>query len=150
MSVPGPQEFDKIRAEITELLEQRKCAPLLLRLAFHDAFTYDSGSSTGGANGSIRNEKELRHPGNEGLKAAVEALGGIKESHPSLTYAGQALGVFQARSPNHCKGCCFLRRSLPTGGHRGPGDFRRTCCALQSRHDSILRHAWNSSPSLYI
>ncbi|KAK9866545.1 hypothetical protein WJX84_008214 [Apatococcus fuscideae] len=46
-----------------------------------------SSTKYGGANGSIRNEKELRHPGNEGLKAAVEALGGIKESHPSLTYA---------------------------------------------------------------
>ena len=87
-SAPGPQELEKIRSEIADLLQQKTNAPLFLRLAFHDAFTYDSSSSTGGANGSIRNEKELEHPGNEGLQEAVAALAAVKEKHPSLSHAG--------------------------------------------------------------
>ena len=91
---PALEELDKIRAEISELVDQRKIAPLFLRLAFHDAFTYDSGSSTGGANGSIRTEKELRHAGNEGLSTAIEALSNVKERHPAVSHAG--LLVFRA------------------------------------------------------
>lgn len=85
---PAPEELDKVRAEISELVDKRKIAPLFLRLAFHDAFTYDSGSSTGGANGSIRNDKELRHAGNEGLSTAIEALSQVKERHPGMSHAG--------------------------------------------------------------
>ena len=85
---PAPEELEKVRVKISDLVELRKFAPLLLRLAYHDAFTYDSGSSTGGANGSIRNQKELRHAGNEGLSTAIEALAQIKEKHPALSHAG--------------------------------------------------------------
>ena len=43
------------RADLATLLRcERAAGPLLLRLAFHDALTYDARDSTGGCNGSIR------------------------------------------------------------------------------------------------
>lgn len=76
------------KKEVETLLEQTKCVPLLLRLAYHDAMTYDSNTKTGGANGSIRVQRELDHAGNESLSSAVELLEPIKTKFPVLTYAG--------------------------------------------------------------
>lgn len=42
---------------------------------WHDAGTYDAKSKTGGPNGSIRNEKELNHSSNNGLKIAIDLCG---------------------------------------------------------------------------
>lgn len=76
--------------EVESLLEQTKCVPLLLRLAYHDAMTYDSNTKTGGANGSIRVQRELDHAGNESLSSAMELLEPIKTKYQLLTYAGSA------------------------------------------------------------
>eukprot|EP00959_Pyramimonas_sp_CCMP1952_P248705 5198816-Pyramimonas_sp.AAC.1 len=38
-----------------------------VRLAWHDSGNYDVNTKTGGANGSIRFEKELAHNGNAGI-----------------------------------------------------------------------------------
>lgn len=48
-------------------------APAFLRLALHDALTWDASSRTGGANGSIRTERELTHAG-RALCASASAL----------------------------------------------------------------------------
>ena len=42
---------------------------------WHDAGTYSAETKTGGANGSIRNEHELGHGANSGLKIAVNFCG---------------------------------------------------------------------------
>mgnify|MGYP004718102193 FL=1 len=42
---------------------------------WHDAGTYDAKTKTGGPNGSIRNEVELKHAANNGLKIAVDLCG---------------------------------------------------------------------------
>jgi L-ascorbate peroxidase len=42
---------------------------------WHDAGTYDAKTRTGGPNGSIRNQQELNHAANKGLKTAVELCG---------------------------------------------------------------------------
>ena len=76
------------KKEVESLLERTKCVPLLLRLAYHDALTYDSTTKTGGANGSIRTQRELEHAGNEHLAAALELLEPIKSKHQVSTYAG--------------------------------------------------------------
>ncbi|BDA51207.1 probable L-ascorbate peroxidase 4, peroxisomal [Coccomyxa sp. Obi] len=60
---------------------------MLIRLAFNDALTYDAPTNTSGANGSIRNKKELAHEGNKGLQHAVDLLKPIKEKYPNLSYA---------------------------------------------------------------
>lgn len=42
---------------------------------WHDAGTYDVNTKTGGPNGSIRNEHELGHGANSGLKIAINFCG---------------------------------------------------------------------------
>lgn len=42
---------------------------------WHDAGTYDAKRKTGGPNGSIRSEKELKHSANAGLEIAVTLCG---------------------------------------------------------------------------
>lgn len=75
---------DQIRAAATG----DKLAPAFVRLALHDALTFDLSTKTGGANGSIRVERELQHPGNDGLERAVAVLDGIKKQlDASATYA---------------------------------------------------------------
>lgn len=59
----------------------------MLRLAWHDAGTYDVNTRTGGANGSIRYEEEYTHGSNAGLKIAIDLLEPIKAKHPKITYA---------------------------------------------------------------
>lgn len=76
---------EQIRAAATG---EKKLAPAFIRLALHDALTYDVSTKTGGANGSIRVERELQHPGNAGLEPAIAALDSIKKTlDPSVTYA---------------------------------------------------------------
>lgn len=96
VSGTGPPVVDKdylaavegAKKDVEALLEQTKCVPLFLRLAFHDAMTYDSNTRTGGANGSIRVQRELEHAGNENLSTAIELLEPIKAKFAILTYAG--------------------------------------------------------------
>lgn len=59
----------------------------MLRLAWHDAGTYDLKTKTGGANGSIRYEEEYTHGSNAGLKIAIDLLEPIKAKNPKITYA---------------------------------------------------------------
>lgn len=59
----------------------------MLRLAWHDAGTYDVNTRTGGANGSIRYEEEYTHGSNAGLKIAIDLLDPIKAKCPKITYA---------------------------------------------------------------
>lgn len=59
---------------------------ILLRLAWHDAGTYDcriqEWPQCGGANGSIIYEEEIRHGANAGLEKAVGYLKRFKEVSP--------------------------------------------------------------------
>ncbi|KAK9902887.1 hypothetical protein WJX75_009798 [Coccomyxa subellipsoidea] len=78
---------NKASLDVKELIKKEKCIPMLIRLAFNDALTYDAPTNTSGANGSIRIKKELTHEGNKGLQHAVDLLKPIKEKYPNLTYA---------------------------------------------------------------
>ncbi|KAF1873544.1 hypothetical protein Lal_00027582 [Lupinus albus] len=69
------KEIDKARRHLRALISSRNCAPLMLRLAWHDAGTYDDKTKTGGPNGSIRNVQELNHSANKGLQKAVQFCG---------------------------------------------------------------------------
>ncbi|XP_028775352.1 L-ascorbate peroxidase 3-like [Neltuma alba] len=80
-------QIDKARRDLRALIYSKNCAPLMLRLAWHDAGTYDAKTKTGGPNGSIRNEHELKHNANNGLKLAVELCEDVKVRHPRITYA---------------------------------------------------------------
>ncbi|MBA0683084.1 hypothetical protein Goari_024760 [Gossypium aridum] len=71
------KEIDKARRDLRAFIALKNCAPIMLRLAWHDAGTYDVSTKTGGPNGSIRNEEEFTHGANSGLKIAIDFCGHI-------------------------------------------------------------------------
>ncbi|KAF8011430.1 hypothetical protein BT93_J1903 [Corymbia citriodora subsp. variegata] len=81
------KQIEKARRLLRSLISTRQCAPILLRLAWHEAGTYDATTKTGGPNGSIRNEAELNHSNNKGLKFAVDLCEEVKASYPKISYA---------------------------------------------------------------
>jgi L-ascorbate peroxidase len=81
------KEVDKARRDLRSLISTKNCAPIMLRLAWHDAGTYDVNTKTGGANGSIRNDEELAHDANNGLKIAIDFCENVKSKLPKITYA---------------------------------------------------------------
>jgi len=67
-------------------------APVLLRLAFHDAAAFDAGRGDGGANGSVR--FELDRPESFGLKRGwrvIEAVAGRVAADPACR--GEGIGL---------------------------------------------------------
>eukprot|EP00262_Sarcandra_glabra_P007861 TRINITY_DN2091_c0_g1_i1.p1 TRINITY_DN2091_c0_g1~~TRINITY_DN2091_c0_g1_i1.p1 ORF type:complete len:287 (-),score=54.29 TRINITY_DN2091_c0_g1_i1:202-1062(-) len=78
---------DKARRDLRALIASKNCAPIMLRLAWHDAGTYDVNTKTGGPNGSIRSEEEYKHGSNNGLKIAIDLCEEVKAKHPKITYA---------------------------------------------------------------
>lgn len=83
----------------------RQIGPMFLRLAYHDAVTYDPATNTGGMNGSIRFPEELALPENKGLAAAIKFLTPIKREFPQVSWAdlislAGAAAVAQARGPD--------------------------------------------------
>ncbi|XP_058215014.1 L-ascorbate peroxidase 3 [Rhododendron vialii] len=81
------KQIDKARRDLRALISYKHCAPIMLRLAWHDAGTYDVNTKTGGPNGSIRMEEEYSHGSNNGLKIAIDFCEEIKSKHPKITYA---------------------------------------------------------------
>lgn len=81
------KEIDKARRDLRALISNRNCAPIMLRLAWHDAGTYCAKTKTGGPNASIRNDEECAHGANNGLKKAIDWCEEVKSKHPKITYA---------------------------------------------------------------
>ncbi|KAG8373632.1 hypothetical protein BUALT_Bualt11G0044500 [Buddleja alternifolia] len=81
------KEIERARRDLRALISAKNCAPIMLRLAWHDAGTYDAKTKTGGPNGSIRTETEIKHAANNGLKIAIDLCEEVKANHPTITYA---------------------------------------------------------------
>ncbi|KAI3514222.1 hypothetical protein L1887_12541 [Cichorium endivia] len=81
------KEIEKARKELRYLIFSKECAPIMLRLAFHDAGTYCKRTQTGGPNGSIRKPEEFEQSCNKGLKTAIDFCEEIKLKHPMISYA---------------------------------------------------------------
>mmetsp|Transcript_44629 Transcript_44629/g.85322 ORF Transcript_44629/g.85322 Transcript_44629/m.85322 type:complete len:336 (+) Transcript_44629:62-1069(+) len=76
-----------ITQEIEALVEEGH-GPLLVRLAWHAAGSYDQKSNTGGSNGAtMRFSPESGIGANAGLGLARDLLEPIKARHPEITYA---------------------------------------------------------------
>ncbi|KVI12017.1 heme peroxidase [Cynara cardunculus var. scolymus] len=78
--------IDKARRKLRGFIADKKCAPLMLRLAWHSAGTYDVKTKTGGPFGTMRFKVELGHAANNGLDIAVRLLEPIKEQFPIISY----------------------------------------------------------------
>jgi L-ascorbate peroxidase len=81
--------------KVDDLIRSRHCGPLLVRLAWHDAGTYDKSLDQGGINwpaaggavASIRFAPEILHGANKGLHNAIQLLETIHERVPLVSYA---------------------------------------------------------------
>nr|XP_019708503.1 probable L-ascorbate peroxidase 6, chloroplastic/mitochondrial isoform X3 [Elaeis guineensis] len=90
-SASDPAQLKSAREDIRELLKTTFCHPILVRLGWHDAGTYDKNIAEwpqrGGANGSLRFEIELKHAANAGLVNALKLLQPIKDKYSGVTFA---------------------------------------------------------------
>ncbi|XP_024456423.1 probable L-ascorbate peroxidase 6, chloroplastic/mitochondrial isoform X3 [Populus trichocarpa] len=84
-------QLKSAREDIKELLKSKFCHPILVRLGWHDAGTYNKNieewPKRGGANGSLRFEIELKHAANAGLVDALKLIQPIKDKYSGVTYA---------------------------------------------------------------
>lgn len=126
----------KCKRKLRGFIAEKHCAPLMLRIAWHSAGTYDVKSNTGGPFGTMRHKAELSHGANNGLDIAVNLLQPIKDQFPILSYGDfyQLAGVvavevtggpeipfhpgrqdkdeppMEGRLPDATKGCDHLRK----------------------------------------
>ncbi|ETS86722.1 heme-binding peroxidase [Pestalotiopsis fici W106-1] len=90
---PSSAQLEEVKDAVRALLHQPEyddgsAGPVLVRLAWHSAGTYDAASKTGGSNGAgMRYEKEGGDPANAGLAHARAFLEPVKEKFPWITYA---------------------------------------------------------------
>ncbi len=79
--------LQKAKRKLRGFIAEKNCAPLMLRLAWHSAGTFDVKTKTGGPFGTMKHPAELAHAANNGLEIAVRLLEPIKEQFPILSYA---------------------------------------------------------------
>lgn len=170
--------IDKAKRKLRALIAEKNCAPIMVRLAWHGAGTFDVKTKTGGPFGTIRNSEELAHGANAGLDIAIRLLEPIKQQFPILSYADfyQLAGVVavevtggpdipfhpgrkdiaespeEGRLPDATKGSSHLRDVF---GHMGLGD--KEIVALSGAHTLGRSHkdrsgfegAWTSNPLVF-
>eukprot|EP00977_Amphora_coffeiformis_P009183 scaffold2093_cov161-Amphora_coffeaeformis.AAC.13 len=89
---PTKEDLIKARTMIQNILLEKNCGPICVRLAWHDSGTFDKNITgpwpkAGGAIGSIRFEPEINHGANKGLSNAIAILQPVKDAVPSISYA---------------------------------------------------------------
>merc|ERR1712054_128428 len=86
---PSPARCQECREELMEFMSKRRnMAPLMVRLSWHDAGTYDCKDKTGGPRGCMRFEGgEAGYGANAGLQIARNMLEDIKKKYPDFSYA---------------------------------------------------------------
>ncbi|KAK8446191.1 hypothetical protein SEVIR_9G448300v4 [Setaria viridis] len=87
VSAEYQEAVEKARRKLRALIAEKSCAPLMLRLAWHSAGTFDVSTKTGGPFGTMKNPAEQAHGANAGLDIAVRMLEPVKEEFPILSYA---------------------------------------------------------------
>ncbi|MFQ6642362.1 hypothetical protein Gotur_018333 [Gossypium turneri] len=87
----NPDQLKSAREDLKQLLNSQFCNPILVRLGWHDAGTYNKNieewPQRGGANGSLRFEVELKHAANAGLVNALSLIQPIKDKYSDVTFA---------------------------------------------------------------
>ncbi|XP_010557305.1 PREDICTED: L-ascorbate peroxidase 1, cytosolic [Tarenaya hassleriana] len=78
---------EKCKRKLRGLIAEKGCAPLMLRLAWHSAGTFDHSSKTGGPFGTMRFAAEQAHGANNGINIALRLLEPIKEQFPTISFA---------------------------------------------------------------
>ncbi|MBA0625898.1 hypothetical protein Godav_003646 [Gossypium davidsonii] len=109
----NPDQLKSAREDLKRLLNSQFCHPILVRLGWHDAGTYNKNieewPQRGGANGSLRFEVELKHAANAGLVNALSLIQPIKDK-----YSDHNLGIAYASFFRHRYQCIRLCLCLET------------------------------------
>jgi L-ascorbate peroxidase len=84
----SPEDLEaEVRQFLIDLMPLEH-APAHLRLAFHDAGTYDRATGTGGAHGAVHLPEEIRRAGNTGWgQTCMELIAEAKDAYPMLSWA---------------------------------------------------------------
>jgi L-ascorbate peroxidase len=77
----------KCRRKLRGMMAEKNCAPIMVRIAWHSAGTFDCASKTGGPFGTMRFEAELAHGANAGLDVAIRLLEPIRQQFPTISVA---------------------------------------------------------------
>ncbi|KAK3408809.1 hypothetical protein EUGRSUZ_J00965 [Eucalyptus grandis] len=170
---------EKCKKKLRGLIAEKSCAPLMLRIAWHSAGTFDVKTKTGGPFGTMKHAAELSHGANSGLDVAVRLLQPIKDQFPVITYADfyQLAGVVavevtggpevafhpgredkpqpppEGRLPDATKGCDHLRQVF--GVQMGLSD--KDIVALSGGHTlgrchkerSGFEGTWTANPLIF-
>lgn len=85
------EQLKGCKQALWDLVDKTNANPIMVRLAWHDAGTYDVNikdwPKCGGAIGSIRFDPEITHGANAGLASAIKMLEPIKTKFPLVSYA---------------------------------------------------------------
>jgi L-ascorbate peroxidase len=115
---------DEIRGGLEDLIPV-ELAPRHLRLAFHDAGTYDVTTHSGGAHGAIHLLTELHRSENATMAPCVKILHSAKERFPDVSWAdlvalGGAAAVELMDGPLIRIGLGRVDADIPAPEHRLP------------------------------
>jgi L-ascorbate peroxidase len=119
---------NEVREYLAELMPLEH-APAHLRLAFHDAGTYDQRTGSGGAHGSVHLLEELRRADNTGWgQPCIELLAEAKALFPSIGWAdliaiGGAAAVQKCGGPVMPIGLGRTDASVAAPTNRLPGGY---------------------------
>jgi L-ascorbate peroxidase len=106
-AVPAAASTDALEAGLREFLVELmplEHAPAHLRLAFHDAGTFDQAKGGGGAHGTVRLREELQRSENTGWgQECIELLAFASERYPSVSWA-DLVAVGGAAAVQKCGG----------------------------------------------
>ena len=81
-------DFKALRADLEAFVPACQCAPILVRLSWHDAGTFNATDGTGGSHAEQRFPSgEADDPANAGLGVARGLLAPYKARHPAVSYA---------------------------------------------------------------
>jgi len=123
---------NSLEAEVREWLVDLmplEHAPAHVRLAFHDAATYDASSQSGGAHGTIRLRAELQRGANAGwAHACLELISDLKAMCPNISWAdlialGGAAAIQKCDGPTIELGLGRVDGDTEAPPNRLPGGF---------------------------
>ncbi|MBV9603381.1 MAG: hypothetical protein JOZ87_41970 [Chloroflexi bacterium] len=125
----SPEDLEAdVREFLVELMPLEH-APAHLRLAFHDAGTYDRATGTGGAHGTVHLTEELRRADNTGWgQPCMELIAEAKAAYPMVSWAdlialGGAAAVQKCGGPTIEIGLGRTDATEVSPPHRLPGGY---------------------------
>mmetsp|Transcript_12227 Transcript_12227/g.24681 ORF Transcript_12227/g.24681 Transcript_12227/m.24681 type:complete len:370 (-) Transcript_12227:323-1432(-) len=76
-------DWSQLKTDLTNLISEKQCGPIMIRLSWHDAGTYCKADNSGGARGAQRFEEgEAKHGANAGLDVARAILDEVQSKYP--------------------------------------------------------------------